>query len=145
MSDPNKVASDAGWASIVPVNSQVLLPSRSVPSSSINMEDIQLFDGEDEKQEYETCIICGEAMTDCISPADLIKNRESGGDRGKITCLSGHSFCASCWTTSTKMQVIENGATTLQCIGFKCGECLDSSVWGDALLGEHANKLNGNR
>jgi hypothetical protein len=89
--------------------------------------------GGGEEEECGVCMICSETMYCSQDVNSFIKGIVSKSENRALSCLSGHTFCTSCWSSHLIVQVNENGLGCLPCPGFKCGEILDIS-WAPILL-----------
>lgn len=81
----------------------------------------------------EACLVCGDGMR---PPADLIQftaGNVEEPERRALSCLSGHSFCISCWSGHLSVQISDHSVGCIPCPGFKCGEILDL-CWAPVLL-----------
>jgi len=92
------------------------------------------------------CPVCSEDMYPPVPSALILSKSVTHVAQREIRCGAGHSFCLTCWATHLTMQINETGCPTMSCMGFKCGEMLDSEQWAEAILGSSvAEKLTRNR
>ena len=99
-----------------------------------------------DEEEVGPCGICGDVMYCSQDVNSFVKSRVTKPDNRALSCLSGHNFCISCWSSHLTIQVNDNGLGYLPCPAYKCGERLDIT-WAPVLLKtqELVNKLKNQR
>eukprot|EP00981_Chlorochromonas_danica_P013636 scaffold6591_cov328-Ochromonas_danica.AAC.10 len=86
------------------------------------------------------CVICGEKMTPFFPLEEHLRGVVSDPDHSALTCLSGHTFCLSCWGANLSAQMSEHTVGNIPCPAFKCGDCLDLA-WAPILMKDDAQVL----
>ncbi len=90
----------------------------------------------------EECLICGDTMLPSCDIYRFIKGQADEPERRALSCLSGHKFCVSCWSSHLSVQISDNSIGCIPCPAYKCGEILDIE-WAPVLLKsqEQVNRL----
>ncbi|RYG70191.1 hypothetical protein EON64_00850 [archaeon] len=96
----------------------------------ITIEDIVV---EKVEEECGVCMICADNMLSSCDIALFVKDQVKEPERRALTCLSGHSFCVSCWSSHAQVQLSEHSSGGIPCPAYKCGEILDVQ-WAPILL-----------
>jgi hypothetical protein len=90
--------------------------------------------------ELSNCCICGEVMYPEQELSAFLTNSVSHSEQRALSCMSGHTFCTSCWAQHFSIQISENQSGFLPCCGYKCGEYLDLQ-WANILFAKSSELL----
>jgi hypothetical protein len=107
--------------------------SKQIHGSENKLASLIQVSDENEEEEVGSCSICCDVMYCSQDVSSFIKHTVTKTENRALSCLSGHTFCVSCWSSHLTIQVNDNGFGHLPCPAYKCGEILDIT-WAPFLL-----------
>mmetsp|Transcript_5318 Transcript_5318/g.5819 ORF Transcript_5318/g.5819 Transcript_5318/m.5819 type:complete len:1186 (-) Transcript_5318:647-4204(-) len=133
LADGTKVLTAAKMNAETPMSFKNQALATSSPNIIADLGEVNVTVDDKVEEECGNCTICGDAMYCSADVNSFIRGTVTKPDNRALSCLSGHTFCTSCWSSHLIVQVNENGLGHLPCPGYKCGEFLDIQ-WAPLLL-----------